>query len=66
MVGKRCVSRFSFGMALPQHWAPLGPKVVVLRNTQGCVSCSSGGTVHICLNNIAAEDVIKLERPPRL
>jgi heptosyltransferase III len=49
-----------FGPTLPQLWAPLSPKVVVLRNTQGCAACSSGGTNHTCLSNITVDEAIRI------
>jgi heptosyltransferase-3 len=52
----RCV--VLFGPTLPQHWAPLGPDVRVLRHTQGCEGCATGGNNHTCLENITVEEVI--------
>lgn len=52
----RCV--VLFGPTLPQHWSPLGPNVVVLRNPQNCEGCASGGDNHTCLDNITVEEVI--------
>jgi heptosyltransferase-3 len=51
-----------FGPTLPQHWAPLGQHVVVLRDPHGCEACASGGNDHTCLNNITIEDVIRNSR----
>jgi heptosyltransferase III len=52
-----------FGPTLPRHWAPLGPHVVVLRDTQGCVACEIGSSDHTCLGNISVEEVLRnLER----
>ena len=48
-----------FGPTLPQHWAPLGPQVTVLRDFHGCDACMSGGNDHSCMGNISVEDVIK-------
>lgn len=49
-----------FGPTLPQHWAPLGERVVVLRDTLGCEGCTTGGNNHVCLENITVEDVIQI------
>jgi ADP-heptose:LPS heptosyltransferase len=48
-----------FGPTLPQHWAPLGKHVVVLRDARGCEACASGQGGHTCLNNLSVEDVLK-------
>ena len=56
----RCV--VLFGPTLPQHWAPLGHDVRVLRLTQGCEGCVSGGNNHTCLENITVEEVIRNSR----
>jgi ADP-heptose:LPS heptosyltransferase len=52
-----------FGPTLPQHWAPLGEKVVVLRNPGGCEGCASGSVSgcrkHTCLDNITVEEVLR-------
>ncbi len=48
-----------FGPTLPQHWAPLGQHVVVLRNPHGCAGCASDGESHTCLSNITTEEVIR-------
>ena len=53
----RCV--VLFGPTLPQHWAPLGHDVRVLRHTQGCEGCASGGNNHTCLENITVKEVIR-------
>ena len=48
-----------FGPTLPQHWAPLGKRVIVLKNPSGCEGCASGGSDHTCLGNIAVHEVIR-------
>jgi ADP-heptose:LPS heptosyltransferase len=48
-----------FGPTLPQHWAPLGRDVTILRNTLGCEGCGSAGSRHSCLENITVEEVIR-------
>jgi len=48
-----------FGPTLPQHWAPLGPEVIVLKDTRDCLACSAGGDDHTCLENITVEKVIR-------
>jgi heptosyltransferase III len=48
-----------FGPTLPQHWAPLGKHVTVLRKPRGCAACASGCGDHICLLNISVDDVIR-------
>ncbi len=52
-----------FGPTRPQHWAPLGKSIVVLRNSAECGPClQSRGTEHTCLNSISVEEVYeKLE-----
>jgi ADP-heptose:LPS heptosyltransferase len=57
----RCV--VLFGPTLPQHWAPLGPDVRVLRHTQGCEGCVTGGNKHTCLENIMVDEVIRISKP---
>lgn len=56
----RCV--VLFGPTLPQHWAPLGQEVTILRNTQGCEGCASAESHHTCLENITVEEVIRNSR----
>jgi hypothetical protein len=41
----RCV--VLFGPTLPQHWAPLGRHVTVLRNPHGCEACAATGSDHL-------------------
>lgn len=48
-----------FGPSLPQHWAPLGKKVVVLRDPRGCEACDRGSGYHTCLDNISVEEVMR-------
>jgi heptosyltransferase-3 len=48
-----------FGPTLPQHWAPLGPDVRILRNPQKCTGCNSNSNAHTCLGNITVEAVIQ-------
>jgi len=47
-----------FGPTTPQHWAPLGEHVVVLRNAHGCKACARSGDNHTCLENITVEEVL--------
>jgi ADP-heptose:LPS heptosyltransferase len=47
-----------FGPTLPQHWAPGGKHVTILRDTHGCDACTSGHGDHVCLRNISVEKVI--------
>jgi len=56
-LGLQCV--VLFGPTLPQHWAPLGPNVTVLRDPRGCPACKSIGSVHSCLENISVEMVLQ-------
>ena len=48
-----------FGPTLPQHWAPLGRHVTVLRKARGCGGCNSGSSEHTCLSNLTVEEVIE-------
>lgn len=48
-----------FGPTLPQHWAPLGREVRILRNPAGCRACAAAVENHSCLENITVEDVIQ-------
>jgi ADP-heptose:LPS heptosyltransferase len=57
--GLRVPSIVLFGPTLPQHWSPLGPHVVVLRNSQGCGACILGCGDHACLENISVEEVMR-------
>lgn len=47
-----------FGPTLPQHWAPLGSQVTVLRDPGDCIGCASGGRKHTCLENITVDRVL--------
>jgi len=47
-----------FGPSLPEHWAPQGSHVSVLRDADGCIPCSNPREgSHRCLDNIAVEAV---------
>jgi hypothetical protein len=48
-----------FGPTLPQHWAPLGEHVTVIRKAHGCEGCAHGRNNHTCMDNITFEDVIR-------
>ncbi len=48
-----------FGPTPPQHWAPLGQHVTVIRNKLDCEGCAAGGKLHTCLENITVADVIR-------
>jgi heptosyltransferase III len=54
-----------FGPTLPQHWAPLGPDVTVLRDSRGCKGCDSvtGTDEHSCMENIEVETLIQGTNP---
>jgi heptosyltransferase III len=47
-----------FGPTLPQHWAPQGKHVAVLREPRGCRACASGYGDHTCLLSISVDDII--------
>jgi ADP-heptose:LPS heptosyltransferase len=47
-----------FGPTLPQHWAPLGKHVTVIRDASGCRACVSRSGEHTCLQNITVEKAI--------
>jgi heptosyltransferase-3 len=48
-----------FGPTLPQHWAPQGERIIVLRNMRGCRGCEAGEPLHTCLENISVDRVIQ-------
>jgi hypothetical protein len=48
-----------FGPTLPDHWAPLGPNVCIVRNPQDCEGCASRSRHHTCLENITVEKIIQ-------
>lgn len=48
-----------FGPTLPQHWAPLGEHVAVLRDARGCEACAFGRGGHTCLSNITVARVLR-------
>jgi ADP-heptose:LPS heptosyltransferase len=49
-----------FGPTRPQHWAPLGPRVIAMQNISGCEGCASDTQEHACLENITVEEVIRV------
>jgi len=55
-----------FGPTLPRHWAPLGPKVTVLRDSGGCRACSLDGDAHTCLENLALRRVVQAIRDSKI
>jgi heptosyltransferase-3 len=43
-----------FGPTLPEQWAPLGKRVILLRNSHDCPACSGNtGVEHTCLDALA-------------
>ena len=48
-----------FGPTLPQHWAPIGPNVAVLRHADQCEACTRSRGRHACLENIQVEEVVQ-------
>jgi hypothetical protein len=48
-----------FGPTLPQHWAPLGPNVAVLRHADQCAACTRSRGPHTCLEHIQVEEVMQ-------
>jgi heptosyltransferase-2 len=47
-----------FGPSAPEHWAPLGSHVSILRDTKNCLSCERGlEGRHTCMENISLETV---------
>lgn len=48
-----------FGPTAPEHWVPLGAKVVVLRNNSSCRACHHHGlSPHTCMQGISVEAVL--------
>jgi len=47
-----------FGPTSPEHWAPRGNRVMVLRDIRDCTPCETGlQGEHVCLGNITVERV---------
>jgi ADP-heptose:LPS heptosyltransferase len=47
-----------FGSTSPDHWAPRGNRVMVLRDIRECAPCETGlPGEHVCLSNITVERV---------
>ncbi len=57
--GLKVRSTVLFGPTLPQHWAPLGDHVTVLREPHGCEGCACGQPDHTCMNNIPVDAVLR-------
>ncbi len=56
-LGLACV--VLFGPTRPEHWAPLGPDVSVLRGEGECPACRKlPGASHVCLDSIAVDAVL--------
>jgi heptosyltransferase III len=49
-----------FGPTLPQHWAPVGNRVTVLRDAQSCEGCAAGRSMHTCFSNLTVDDVVRV------
>ncbi len=50
-----------FGPTAPDQWAPLGPRVTVLRDATGCRACAERQSEgHTCLENIRPRDVLRV------